>query len=139
VVFTSGIVDDVAPTGVCFSSVLLIAPSGVGVWNLGERSTGEGLGTLLSFEESGRPRSLYGGGWVAGDFSGPPLGARPCDVGGFWLVGWLFVNWIVDASIFAMTLHHGVVAIISPDAALAHVLLSGGRVFCCACVLGWSL
>jgi hypothetical protein len=32
-------------------------------------------------------------------------------------VGWLFVNWIVDASIFAMTLHHGVVVIISPDAA----------------------
>jgi hypothetical protein len=42
-------------------------------------------------------------------------------------VGWLFVNWIVDASIFAMTLHHGVVAIINPDAyVMVPVLLRKG-------------
>jgi len=48
VVFTSGIVDDAAPTGVCFSSVLpalrlLFGAGGAWVWNLGEQSTGRVL------------------------------------------------------------------------------------------------
>jgi hypothetical protein len=100
VVFTSGIVDDVAPTGVCVFSVLLTLSvsfwgAGVGV-EPGGAERGEGLDTLLSFEGSGRPGRVC---WSLVTSLGL-LWESACGVGGFWSVGWLFVNWIVDASIF---------------------------------------
>ena len=66
------------------------APSGVGVgvWNLEVMVGGGGVGTLLSFEGSGD--------WL---LRLPPGISCPPDGGCGGLVGWLFVNWIVDASI----------------------------------------
>jgi hypothetical protein len=110
VVFTSGIVDDVARSWAACPSVLLSGllccfggGAGLLVWNLGWVVKRVGPDTLLSFEKSGRPRASVlrdGEGWLLVVSLVPPLGACPRDAGGFWLVGVFFVNWIVDASIF---------------------------------------
>ena len=87
VVFTSGIVDEGCAWCLSFALVL---PRAL-VWGV-ERG-GDGCGgwlcdTLLSFEGSAF-------GWCS---QLPPLGVIR-SLGWFWLVGGLFVNWIVDASI----------------------------------------
>ena len=91
------------PVRVGVSSVLSRSPSsawGAWVWNLGVPAKDRGLDTLLSFEESGTRSSwqqVIGGlfFWAFQDW---------ITVGVMAWVGVVFVNWIVDASIFAVGL-----------------------------------
>ena len=89
VVFTSGIVDDVALIGSWLSSVLLVLPRGGRVWNLEDRVTQRGPGTLLSFEESDRAGGFPW--WWAGVSLRLPLTAlgwlRPLGCGPVVVVG----------------------------------------------------
>jgi hypothetical protein len=96
VVFTSGIVDEELVVVAGVSQYCLLSFGGAGV-EPGASVAGAGPDTLLSFEESGD--------WSSECLLGPHVPVRGCVA----VVGVLFVNWIVDASICDSPVHHGVV------------------------------